>query len=405
MSALTNLRYSGGGASISAANPVNNTQPHGELLFAEYDLERLAQTVDRDSIASGPASLWRYAALLPLDDPDNTVTLNEGWTPLVPAQRLGRALGLEALYIKDEGRNPSGSFKDRGASVAISRAREIGIKTVIHNSSGNAGGAWGLYAARAGIRCINIMPDDVLPASVMQSALSGAVTVHFNDRWQNAGKLVQSSADRHGWFNVGTFREPYRIEGKKTMGLELCEQFGWAVPDVIVYPAGGGLGMVAIYKAFDELEALGWIEKGKRPRLVVTQYTGCAPIVQAYRQGASDVEEWQDIQILPGGLKSANPGGGRAVLKLVRETGGTCVAVSTEEALSAAAEIASSEGVFACPESATTLVGLRKAKEILPILPSDRIVLMSTGSGLKSIPNFPSPQIITLQPREELKLD
>lgn len=405
MSALTHLSYAGDQTIVSSAQPANNTRPAGELLFAQYDIARVAETVDRDAIPAGPSSLWRYAALLPLDDPGNAVSLAEGWTPLVPAKRLGQSLGLEALFIKDEGRNPSGTFKDRGASVAISRARELGITTVIQNTSGNAGGAWGLYAARAGMRCINVMPDDVLPASVLQSAMSGAVTVKFGDRWQKAGGVVQAAADQHGWFNVSTFREPYRLEGKKTMGLELCEQFGWSLPDVIVYPSGGGLGMVAIYKAFDELEALGWIEKGKRPRLVVTQYTGCAPIVRAFRQGDADVEEWQDIRILPGGLKSANPGGGRAVLRLVRETGGTCVDVSTQEALDAVRDMASNEGVFACPESATTLEGLRKAMKILPILPSDRVVLMATGSGLKSLPNFPSPDMITLQAGEDLRLD
>ncbi|MEC5292797.1 MULTISPECIES: threonine synthase [unclassified Aurantimonas] len=404
MSALSNLRYVGDDTIISAAQPTNNTRRSGELLVAQYDLAQVAATTDRDQIARGPTSLWRYAALLPLDDPENAVTLDEGWTPLIPAIRLGNTLGLEQLFIKDEGRNPSGTFKDRGASVAISRARELGIRTVIHNSSGNAGGAWGLYAARAGLRCINILPHDVLPASCLQSVLSGAVTVQLNDRWQRAGPLVQETAARNGWFNVGTLREPYRLEGKKTMGLELCEQLGWIMPDVIVYPAGGGLGVIAIYKAFDELEELGWIKKGRRPRLVITQYRGCAPIVRAFRERATEVEEWDDIDVLPGGLKSSNPGGGRAVLQLVRETGGICVDISTQEALDAAAEIAATEGVFACPESATTLVGLRKAMDVLPILPSNKVVLMSTGSGLKSIPNFPTPTPIVLQPGEELHL-
>jgi threonine synthase len=405
LGALLDLQYTGGGEIVSAARPANNLSTSGELLLARYDLARIAATVDRDALYRGPSSLWRYAPLLPVEDPDQAVTLGEGWTPLVPALRLGTELGIDRLLIKDEGRNPSGTFKDRGTSVAVSKARELGIRTAIHNSSGNAAGSWGLYSARAGLRCVNIVPPDTLPASLFQSTLSGAVTVVMNGRWQDSGAVVAAAVKRYGWFNVGTLREPYRVEGKKTMGFEICEQLDWRVPDVVVYPAGGGLGAIAIYKAFDELEALGWIEKGRRPRLVITQYTGCAPIVRAFREGRSNADEWPEVDVLPGGLKSPRPGGAKAVLELVRATRGTCIEVSSEEALRAAAGVAATEGIFMAPESATTVVGLRKAISELSIGRGDNVVLMATGAGIKSVQNFAPPALIRINAGEELVLD
>ena len=308
----------------------------GDYPEVRYDLPRIARDVDRDALVRGPSSLWRYADLLPIDEPEHAVTLGEGWTPVLPLPRLGEGLGCPRLWAKDEGRNPSGTFKDRGASVAVTRLRELGISTVVHNSSGNAAGAWALYSARAGLRCVNLLPADVMAASLRQSTLSGADTVLFEGPWREAGAAVAKAVQEHGWFNAGTLKEPHRLEGKKTMGLELAEQFSWRLPDAIVYPTGGGLGIIAIYKAFKELQALGWVDSGPLPKLIVTQYEGCAPIVRAFSAGAGRADVWTHLDVPPGGLKSARPPGDRAVLDLLRETGGDAIAISSDEAVGAA---------------------------------------------------------------------
>ncbi|MDA0676236.1 MAG: threonine synthase [Proteobacteria bacterium] len=361
----------------------------GDYPEVHYDLARIGREVDRDALSSGPASLWRYAPLLSADDAANAVTLGEGWTPMLPTTTLGKLLGCDQLWAKDEGRNPSGTFKDRGASVAITRLRELGIETVIHNSSGNAAGALAMYAARAGIRCVNLVPMDVLPASLLQSAMSGADTIMLDGPWQQSGTMVAAAVARHGWFNVGTLKEPHRLEGKKTMGLEIAEQLGWTLPDAVVYPTGGGLGAVAIYKAFRELQTLGWVPAGPLPKLIVTQYEGCAPLVRAFKSGAQHAEVWDDLQVPPGGLKSTRPPGDRAVLKILRETGGAAVAVSGDDAVAAVGDVARTEGLFPCPEVGTTVAGLAKALKDGVVDRDARIVMMFTGSGLKSIPVLP----------------
>ena len=363
----------------------------GDFPEVHYDLARLAKEFDRDRLASGPSSLWRYWPLLSADDPKNAVSLGEGWTPLIPTPRLGQILGCRQLSIKDEGRNPSGTFKDRGASVAVTRLRELGIKTVVHNSSGNAAGAWGMYAARAGIKCVNVLPTDVLPASLSQSAMSGADTVLLDGPWQQSGAMVADAVKDKGWFNVGTFKEPHRLEGKKTMGLEIAEQLAWSLPDTIVYPTGGGLGAVAIYKAFRELSELGWIPDRPLPKLIVVQYEGCAPVVKAFEAGADHAETWTDLDVPPGGLKSTRPPGDRMLLKLIRETKGAAIAVGTDDAISAAGDAVRLEGLFPCPEVGTTIAGLRKALAAGIVDRDERVLLMFTGSGLKSIPVFPAP--------------
>lgn len=362
----------------------------GELLQARYDLEGIGRDHSREDIARGPASLWRYAPLLPVQNPQNIVTLNEGFTPLLRAPRLQRALGLEWVAVKDEGRNPSGTFKDRGASVAVSRYLELGVKTVAHNSSGNAGGSWSLYCARAGITCVNILPTDAQPASLQQCRAAGQPTFLL-ENWHDAGRIVEEACERNGWMNICTLREPYRLEGKKTLGFEIAEQLDWKMPHAIFAPAGGGLGAIAIWKGFYELQRLGWIE-GPVPRLYVTQYEGCAPIVKAFEDGRAECAPWGRIDIPPGGLKSPNPPGGRAVLTLMREHGGGAISATSAEALAAVDELAREEGIFACPESATTLVGLRKAVERGWVKASERIVLVSTGSGLKSVPTLAAPR-------------
>jgi threonine synthase len=399
---FSHLECAEGGERFAGDEPQINICTPGDILEARYDLEQLKRDVSRDDIACGPASLWRYAPMLPVSDPNNAVTLSEGWTPLLPLKKLGSVLGCSNLYLKDESRNPSGTFKDRGASVAVSRLRELGVSTVALNSSGNAGAAWALYTASAGMRCVNLFPKDVLPASLQQSALAGADIFVLDGPWKEAGPMIKQAARRHGWFNCNTLHEPYRLEGKKTMGYELSEQFDWELPDVVIYPTGGALGAIAIFKAFDELRGLGWVDCTRSPRLVVTQYEGCAPIVKAFKEGREDVESWGDPDVLPGGLKSPRPAGGRAVLRILHATEGTAIAVSTADALENMGRMARTQGVLPCPESATALAGLISALEKGALDRDERIVLMNTGSGLKSIPNMPVADPVSVGPGDDL---
>jgi len=400
MSYLTHLECAVCGKRLNADVPQNNHCGDGGLLFARYDLARASRESARDKIRNGPASLWRYAPLLPVQRSQDAVTLGEGWTPMLRAPRLAAVLGLSELRVKDEGRNPSGTFKDRGAAVALTRYRELGVKTVALNSSGNAAGSWALYAARAGIACVNILPTDAQPASRAQCAMAGARTYLVED-WHLSGKIVAQACAKNGWFNVCTLLEPYRTEGKKTIGLEIAEQYGWKLPDVVFYPMGGGLGAIAIYKAFAEIMELGWVS-GSLPRLFITQYEGCAPVVKAFNEGKEQCEPWGKLEVPPGGLKSPNPPGGRAVLKLLRDTGGKAIAVSTQGALAAVAEIAQREGIFSCPESATALAGLQQALAEGSITSNERILIINTGSGLKSIPVLSEARLPTIRSSADL---
>jgi threonine synthase len=383
---LTHLEVAPTGETLAADKPINAAA--GRLLYARYDLARIRAEVTRRDIERGPASLWRYAPLLPVRNPNEAVTLGEGWTPFLRSDRLARHVGCDELWIKDEGRNPSGTFKDRGAAVAVSRYRELGVKAVALNSSGNAGGSWALYTARAGMQCTTILPTDTLDSSRRQCELGGAGT-YYVENWHNASRIVAEACAKHGWFNVNTLKEPYRTEGKKTMGLEIAEQLGWQLPDAVIYPAGGGLGAIAIWKAFEELLALGWVT-GRMPKLIVTQYAGCAPIVKAFDESKENIEPWRELDVPPGGLKSPHPPAGDAVLAIIRKNGGAAIAVTTEEAIREVGVIARTEGIFACPESATIVTGLRKALARGVLGRSDRIVAVCTGAGVKSIATLPA---------------
>ena len=402
MSFLTHLECASCGAILSADVP-RNTCACGGMLLARYDWTPIRRSVTQETLRVGPASLWRYAPFLPATHSEGAVTLGEGWTPLYRAHNLERALGCNALFIKNEGANPTGTFKDRGASVGITRAVELGIRTVILHSSGNAGAAWATYAARASVRCVTVLPVDAQACTLKQCASMGAHLFVLEGPWRAAGAVVAEAARRHGWFNVNTLKEPYRLEGKKTMGYELCEQLGWALPDVIFYPTGGGLGAIAIWKAFGELREMGWVE-GRTPRLLVTQYAGCAPIVKAFAEGKDRCEPWETIDIIPGGLRSPDPPGGAAILRLLRETGGAALAVEKEETIAALAEMARHEGLLACPEGATTLAALRRALREGLVGGHERIVLVNTGSGLKYTPVFPEPAPVRVRPGQELRL-
>ncbi|MEQ8194258.1 MAG: threonine synthase [Rhodospirillales bacterium] len=396
---LSHLQCSSCGTRHSFDKPINNTCADGGILDCRYDIERARAEITKEDIARGPASLWRYAPMLPAQDPANAVTLSEGWTPLLRAPGIEKALGCREIWIKDEGRNPSGTFKDRGATVAATRFRELGIKTMVHNSSGNAGGAWALYCARAGIGCVNLLAEDTLPSSLQQSSLAGAKTYVLQGHWKHAGPMVAKAAEAHGWFLGGTLKEPYRLEGKKTMGWEIAEQLGWEFPDAVFYPTGGGVGAIGIFKAFGEIEALGWAaDQNRKPRLIVTQYEGCAPMVKAFEEGKDETEPWEDMDVLPGGLKSVKPPGDRDVLRILRETGGTAFGLSTEASLDAVKMLAREEGIFSCPESATTLAGLIRALEKGDVDKDERIVLTITGSGLKSLPTLPAPDTVPIAP-------
>jgi len=383
---FSSLQCSTCGASYAPHFVGEKTCADDGYLVARYDMaaarNRLARTgPDRES------SLWRYSAMLPVSEPESAPSLGEGWTPLIRTRRAAERLGCANVYVKDEGRNPSGTFKDRGASVALSRYRELGVKTVILNSSGNAGAAFNLYAARHGIQCVSILPADISSASLAQCVLAGGRNYICED-WHQAGKVTSDLAATNGWLNVGTLKEPYRLEGKKTMGYEIAEQLGWSLPDAVFYPVGGGTGALAIWKGFDELRALGWVEE-RNVRLFVSQYEGCAPIVKAYEEGADACVPWGRIDIPPGGLKSPSPPGGKHVLDLLRRTGGAAIAVSADEARAAAGELARDEGLFVGLEAATTFAALGRAVERGLVRTSDRIVIVATGSGLKSVPSLP----------------
>jgi threonine synthase len=328
--------------------------------------------------------LWRWAELLPVRNPDWRLTLGEGDTPLHHARRLGDRLGLRRLFVKDEGLNPTGTFKARGLAVAVGRASELGVREFVIPTAGNAGGALAAYAARAGLKAHVFMPGDAPRSSRVEVAAAGADLVLVDGLIDLAGRQAAATARSEGWFDISTFREPYRVEGKKTMGLEMAEAFGWELPEVVVYPTGGGTGLVGIWKAFEELRALGWVGP-RRPRLVCVQSAGCAPVARALERNADRVEPWPDARTAAQGLRVPRPYADRLILRAVRESGGTGLVVTDDEMRLAQVELAQAEGILACLEGAATLAGLHKLLETGWIDVDERIVLLNTGSGLKHL--------------------
>jgi threonine synthase len=351
----------------------------GGPLLGRYDLKKAARTLTRAALGERPADMWRYGELLPARE---AVTLGEGMTPLVHAGRLGERLGLEALYVKDEGLNPTGSFKARGLSAAVSRAKELQAKVLATPTAGNAGGALAAYAAAAGIPCVIVMPADTPAANVMECRAFGADVRKLDGLISDCGRYVAEHKEKEGWFEVTTLKEPYRIEGKKTMGFELWEQGEGMLPDVVIYPTGGGVGLIGMCKAFDEMEAMGWIGK-KRPRMVVVQAAGCAPIVKAFEQGAENAPPWEHAATIASGLRVPKALGDFLILAGVRATNGTAVAATDEEILAAGRELASLEGIFAAPEGAATVVAARKLAAKGWIKRQENVVLFNTGCGYK----------------------
>ena len=354
-------------------------------LLCRYDLEATRQNVDRDEIIRRKKGMWRWHELLPVLNIENQIFLGEGDTPLLSLPHLEKELGLFNLLVKDESSNPTGSFKARGLAAAISKAKELGIEKVIIPTAGNAGGAMAAYAARAGLRAYIFMPKDTPFANIEESRMAGAEVILVDGLISDAAGMAGIKAREEGWFDVSTFKEPYRVEGKKVMGYELAESFDWQLPDVIIYPTGGGTGLVGMWKAFDELEALGWLENKKRPRMVSVQADGCAPVVKAFNQGASFCDFWLNAHTIASGLRVPKSFADHIILKDIYESQGTAIAVSDEAILESQRQLTAMEGIFAAPEGAATLAALKELIKEGWLHPEERIVLFNTGSGLKYI--------------------
>jgi threonine synthase len=350
-------------------------------LATRYDLHAARRELDREQIRHAGRGMWRWAGLLPVQNPENVISLGEGDTPTLRLTRLGT--GLEQLWVKDESFNPTGSFKARGLAAAVSRARELGVQRLIVPTAGNAGGAMAAYAASAGLPACVVMPTDTPRANIEECRAYAAEVVLVDGLISDAGKLAAELARTEGWFDLSTFKEPYRLEGKKVMGYEIAEAFDWRLPDVIIYPTGGGTGLVGIWKAFEELAALGWLESPDRPRMVAVQAAGCAPVVRAFERGAETTEFWEGAQTAAAGLRVPGPFAGSLILRVLRESGGTALSVSEEAIRAAQARLAAQEGVFAAPEGAATLAGLDEMLQRGMVGKEEKVLLLNTGTGLK----------------------
>ncbi|HYM72738.1 MAG TPA: threonine synthase [Stellaceae bacterium] len=370
------------------ADVVQGLSKAGRPLLVRYDLDGLRRALTRDMLAARPQTLWRYREMLPVRRPENVVSLGEIVTPLVSLPRIAGniAKGGEIL-VKDEGRLPTGSFKARGLVMAVSMAKELGIKTMAMPTNGNAGAAMAAYCARAGMKAYVFCPDDTPAVNVREIAMQGAEVFLVDGLIDDCGRLVAEGEKAIGWFNCSTLREPYRIEGKKTMGLELAEQLGWEMPDVIFYPTGGGTGIIGMWKAFAELEAMGWIGT-KRPRMVVVQAAGCAPMVKAWEEGAEHAPRWQDAHTFAAGIRVPQAVGDFLILRAVRESGGFATAVDDDAIAAAWQEVAAEEGLLLCPEGAATFAAYCQALADGRVGAGERVVLFNCASGLK----YPMPE-------------
>ena len=360
----------------------------GKPLLVLYELSAAAQTLTKDSLKTRESSLWRYREVLPVSDWDNVVSFGEGWTPLLNADRLAAKISLPLnLYIKDEGQNPTQSFKARGMTAAISMAKELGVKKVAVPSAGNAAGAMAAYAARAGMEAHIFMPSDTPRANIIECQQTGAHVTLIDGLITDCGKIVAERKQAEGWFDVSTLKEPYRVEGKKTMGYELAEQLDWTLPDVIIYPTGGGTGLIGMWKAFDEMEQMGWIGS-KRPKMVSVQSSTCAPIITAFEKGERFADEFENASTVASGLRVPKAIGDFLILDAIRASGGTAISVTDDELINAVGEIGAAEGIFAAPEGAACLPALRKLIEQEIVSSGETVVLFNTGSGIKYLEAF-----------------
>ena len=354
----------------------------GSPLLVDYDYDRAGWIFRRIDWSARDRSIWKYRELLPVFDDRNIVTLGEGGTPLLPSLTIGERIGCPRLFFKDESGNPTGSFKARGLSVAVSRAKELGIKKLIIPTAGNAGSAVAAYAARAQMECLVIMPKDVPAPFLTDCAYFGAQIELVDGTIRDCGLRASDRALREGWFSVATLKEPYRIEGKKIMGYELAEQFGYVLPDVVIYPTGGGTGLIGMWKAFDELYKMGLV-RGKKPRMISVQAEGCAPIVKAFLEGKDHAETWENPRTLAAGLRVPGAIGDFLMLRAIRESGGTALTVTDDEIMKNTRELALNEGIFPAPEGGAALAALRRLLDMKIVAPSDTIVVFITGSGYK----------------------
>lgn len=378
MTTVTHLECSVTGERYEAG-ALQNLSRTGMPLLVRYDLKTARENWNRDWLANGPRSMWRYAPVLPVTQPKSIVSLGEGWTPLMKLKRYG---GLKNLWLKDEGINPTGSFKARGLSCAVSMCVELGVKKVAIPSAGNAASAMAAYAAAAGIEAHIFMPQDVPQSNYIECKAFGAKVTLVDGLISDCAKIVADRRESEGWFDVSTLKEPYRIEGKKTMGYELAEQMQWRLPDVIFYPTGGGVGLIGMWKAFAEMEELGWIGP-ERPKMIAVQVEGCQPVVRAYQLGTERSEFWQNAHTVASGLRVPKPLGDFLVLDAVRKSGGTAIAVSDDDMMQAGVKLATDEGVFVAPEGAACMAAMEQLIANGTLDPASRMVIYNTGSGLK----------------------
>jgi threonine synthase len=372
----------------------------GSPLLVRYDLKKVKRTFRKKALIPRSETLWRYRELLPVNKEENIVSLGEGMTPLIPLKNSGPKLGIKNLYLKDEGLIPTGTFKARGAAVGVSRAKELGIKVLAMPTNGNAGGSWAAYCAKAGIKAVIVMPQDAPVINRKEVAITGAELYLVSGLISDAGKIVGRAIAEYGWYDASTLKEPYRIEGKKTMGLEIAEQLGWKVPDVIIYPTGGGVGIIGIYKGLKELQEIGWIGE-KMPRLVSVQSTGCAPVVKAWKEKKSESTFWENSNTVAFGLNVPKALGDFLILQAIYETDGCAVAVGDDEILRAQQTLARDEGIFCCPEGAATLSAAIQLIKSNWIKPGEKVVLLNTGTGLK-YPETVQTEPLLLQPGDRL---
>jgi threonine synthase len=360
----------------------------GQMLAVRYDLPAVARAVTKDALRARPPGMYRFRELLPLTADEEPVTLGEGGTPLLPLPRLAAHLGMRRLWAKDEGQNPTGSFKARGLGMAVTKARTLGVKGLMIPSAGNAGGAAAVYGARAGVPVAVVVPRGTPEAAITEAVLAGAHVFTVEGSIATAGRLIAQVAPRIGWFDLATLKEPYRLEGKKTMGLELAEQLDWETPDVLMYPTGGGTGLVGIWKAYAELTTMGWISS-PQPRFIAVQAEGCAPVVRAWDEKAETTTMWEEPVTHAAGLRVPGPFAGRQMLAILRETGGRGQAVSEGEIVEAQKLLARVEGIWTAPEAAAALAALIRLRAGGEVAAGDRVVLMLTGCGLK----YPAPPL------------
>jgi threonine synthase len=382
MSYLIHLQCSKCGKLFSADEVQTVCTEDNKPLLSCYDLDRAAAAVKPEMISQRPPDMWRYREFLPVRDDRHIVSLSEGFSPLLRVNRLASAIGIENLWVKDESQLPTGSFKARGLSMAVSRALELGIKRVAIPSAGNAGAALAAYAARAGLEAYVFMPQDAPDANKAEVQIFGARGYLVNGLITDCAAMVREGKAMMNWFDMSTFKEPYRLEGKKTMGFEIAEQFGWELPDVIIYPTGGGTGLVGMWKAFQELKRIGWIA-GRMPRMVCVQAEGCAPIVKAFHDSKTEAEPWKEASTVAAGIRVPGVLADFLILRILRESNGTAIAVSDSELLECVHILAKLEGVFASPEGAATVAALRHLVRADSIKKGERVVLFNTGSGLK----------------------